>query len=200
MNCGEASQLVEWINIQGPVGMSQLLAMYDLGTSCSVIDIDLAQKYMLERSKAQFMVSTVTGRQRGSHMYTFYLINKENIRVRVQALGVKMRQEYPMIKVKVREQWRGYFKGQSFQRASGGYLGLLLGSDQSGIHPRQVSFSESEVLWKSWISGHYLISGGRNSSSQPTVNKISVQVKREPAKKVNLAAKIVETKIPAQIL
>ena len=95
--------MVEWLNIQGPLGTSQLLAMYDLGTSCTVIDIDLAKKCGLERSEANFTVSTVTGKQGGSHVYTFYLIDKENKRTRVQALGVKMRQEYPMVKVKVKD-------------------------------------------------------------------------------------------------
>ena len=128
-------------------------------------------------------------------MYTFYVINEENTRIRVQALGVKMSQEYPMVKVKVKEAWRGYFRGQEYQKASGGYLGLLLGSDQSGIHPRQVSFGKSEILWKSWISGRYLISGGRNSASYPNINKISVQVKKDPPKKVNLGTRVVETKI-----
>ena len=81
-----------------------------------------------------------------------------------------MRQEYPMVKVKVRGPWRGYFQGREYQNAPGGYLGLLLGSDQSGIHPRQVSFDKTEILWKSWISGRYLISGGKNSSSYPNIN------------------------------
>ena len=195
-NCGEASQLVEWINVQGCRGSFQVLTMFDLGTSCSVIDVGLAERNGLEREEVHFTISTVTGKQEGSGLYTLYLLDQNNIPVRIQALGVDIKQYYPMTKVKVRRSWKSHFDGQPFQKAQGGHLGLLLGSDQSSIHPRQVFFEGAEVLWKSCITGRYLITGGRNEKDgNPTLNKISVAVRRDPPTKANLSSKVVHTRI-----
>ena len=193
--CGEASQLVEWINVQGRYEGFQALTMFDLGTSCSVIDVKLAEKEGLQWEEVRFTISTVSGRQEGSRLYTLYLLDNNNRSVKVQALGVDIKQYYPRIRVGVRKSWIRYFKGQSFQRANGGQLGLLLGSDQSILHPRQVAFEGKEILWKSWLTNRYLISGGRNEQSKnPVLNKISTSIPSE-LKKANLSTRVVETTI-----
>ena len=194
--CGEASQLVEWVNVQGSYSHFQVLTMFDLGTSCSVIDVELAESNGLEREEVHFTISTVAGKQKGSRLYTLYLLDGHNRSVKIQALGVDIKQYYPKIKVNVQKSWRNYFKGQPFQKAEGGHLGLLLGSDQSSIHPRQISFGKSEVLWKSCITGRYLITGGRNEKSGNSIlNKICISVPQDNLKKANLSARVVETRI-----
>jgi hypothetical protein len=193
--CGEASQLVEWVNVQGRYRGFRALTMFDLGTSCSVIDVKLAEENGLQGEEVRFTISTVSGKQEGSKLYTLYLLDDHNRSVKVQALGVDIKQYYPRIKVNVRNSWKGYFKGQPFQRAEGGQLGLLLGSDQSSLHPRQISFEGSEILWKSWLTNRYLITGGRNEQSEnPILNKISISMPRD-LKKANLSTRVVETKI-----
>ena len=195
-NCGEASQLVEWLPVQGSEEAHPVLAMYDLGTSCSVIDNGLAHRLGLKKERVRFTISTVTGVQDGSDLYSFSILNSDNKEIKVQALGIDIRQHYPMTKIKVRKPWITHFKGQSYQQASGGYLGLLLGSDQSGLHPRQVSIEQNEMLWRSFLTGRYLITGGRNEmAGRPTINKISVAVPRDSPKKVNLSAKVTNSKI-----
>ena len=196
INCGEASQLVEWLNV-GKTGQgSMVLAMYDLGTSCSVVDIQLARKYGFKREKARFTISTVTGGQEGSELYSFYIRDSNNKRVEIQALGIDIRQHYPMTKIKVRKPWRDLYEGQTYQRAPEGYLGLLLGSDQSRLHPRQVSFGGNEVLWRSYLTGRYLISGGRNEAADiPTINKISVALPKDSQKKINLSTKVTTSRV-----
>ena len=194
--CGEASQLVEWLNVQGRYGDFQTLTMFDLGTSCSVIDVGLAERNGLEVEEVHFTISTVAGRQEGSKLYTLYLLDYQDRPVKIQALGVDVKQYYPKIKVNVRRSWRNYFKGQPFQRAEGGHLGLLLGSDQSSLHPRQISFERNEILWKSWVTGRYLITGGRNEQSEiPILNRISISIPGDTLKKANLSARVVETRI-----
>ena len=195
-HCGEASQLVEWINVQGRYGSSEALAMFDLGTSCSVIDIGLAEKNGLEMEEVHFTINTVAGKQEGSRLYTFYLLDRLNRPIQVQALGVDIKQYYPTTKVRVRKSWTNHFNNQTFQRAKGGSLGLLLGSDQSAIHPRQILFEGTEILWQSWITGRYLITGGRNEKvGNPSVNRISVSVPRDTPKKANLSARVLDTRI-----
>ena len=164
--CGEASQLVEWINVQGRYEGFQALTMFDLGTSCSVIDVKLADEAGLQWEEVHFTISTVSGKQEGSRLYTLYLLDNNDRSVKVQALGVDIKQYYPRIKVGVRNSWIKYFKGQSFQTAKGGQLGLLLGSDQSILHPRQVAFERNEILWRSWLTNRYLITGGRNEQAR----------------------------------
>ena len=200
LNCGEASQLVEWLEVgANGVGYS-VLAMYDLGTSCSVVDTSLARRCGFKSVKAKFTISTVAGAQTGSDLYTFYIKNSKGTKVKIQALGVDIRQHYPMTKIKVKGAWREYFKGQSHQRAEEGYLGLLLGSDHSKNHPRQISFSSvnNEVLWRSELTGRYLISGARNEAAKchgPTMNKIAVSPSREGPRKANLSAKVVTSRV-----
>ena len=105
-----------------------MLAMYDLGTSCSVIDLELARKCELEGIRADFTVSTVAGIQPGEYMYSFRLIDQRGNLVKAQALGVDMKQYYPMTKIRVRGTWKGsHYDGKSYQMAKGGKLGLLIG-------------------------------------------------------------------------
>ena len=195
--CGEASQLAEWLPVKVSDKDHPVLAMYDLGTSCSVIDNGLARRLGFKKMSTQFTISTVTGVQDGSNLYSFTILNSDNQEIKVQALGIDIRQHYPMIRIKVRKPWRDYFGGQSHQRASGGCLGLLLGSDQSRLHPRQVSFSrENEVLWRSYLTGRYLISGGRNETAdRPTINRISVDLPKDLPKKTNLNKKVTTSRV-----
>ena len=195
--CGEASQLVEWVNMKEGSELYPVLVMYDLGTSCSVIDLELARKCGLEGIRADFTVSTVAGVKPGEFMYSFYLLDQKGDRVKVQALGVDMKsQYYPMTKVRVRSTWKeAHYNGQSYQTARGGKLGLLIGSDIMSIHPRQISVEENEALWRSVLTGRYLITGGQNiAAREPIINKIAVSVPREP-RKANLAVKKLNTRI-----
>ena len=194
--CGEASQLVEWVNMMEGSEMYPVLVMYDLGTSCSVIDLELARKCGLEGVRADFTVSTVAGIKPGEHMYSFRLLDQEGNVVNAQALGVDMKQYYPMTKIRVRSTWKeSHYDGKSYQMVEGGKLGLLIGSDIMSIHPRQISVEENEALWRSVLTGRYLISGGQNvATRKPIINKIIVNVPREP-KKTNLSVKKLNTRI-----
>ena len=192
--CGEASQLVEWVNVVGNKGEYGVLAMYDLGTSCTVIDTGTAERYALQMERVEFTVSTVTGSQKGSTLYTFLVRNEANELIKVQALGVTIKQFFAAARIPVREAWGPYF-GRPYQISHGGGLGLLLGSDQSKLHPRQISFAGKEVLWKSGLSGDYLITGGEREQGLQTINKISVSLSPNALKKVNLGTKVTNSRV-----
>ena len=64
------------------------------------------------------------------------------------------------------------------------------------MHPRQISFSENEVLWRPCLTGRYLISGGRNETAdRPTINKISADLPKDLPKRINLATKVTTYKV-----
>ena len=188
--CGEASQLVERVSIVGKWGGFRILVMYDLGTSCSVIDIALAERCALRKEQVDFVISTVTGSQKGTALYTFLVRNESNNLLRVQALGVTIKQYYAAARIQVRDSWSSYFGGP-FQISQGGDLGLLLGSDQSQLHPHQVAFEEREVLWRSCLSGDYLITWGdkrtRGQCFEQDISVPSIRRTKEgkPCKKGN---------------
>ena len=192
--CGEASQLVERVSIVGKWGGFRILVMYDLGTSCSVIDIALAERCALRKEQVDFVISTVTGSQKGTALYTFLVRNESNNLLRVQALGVTIKQYYAAARIQVRDSWSSYFGGP-FQISQGGDLGLLLGSDQSQLHPHQVAFEEREVLWRSCLSGDYLITGGTKERGVSALNKISVSLPSDTPKKANLAKKVTNSRV-----
>ena len=89
--CGEASQLAEWLPVQGSEKDHPVLAMYDLGTSCSVIDNGLARRLGLKKERVRFTISTVTGVQDGSNLYSFTILNSDNQEIEIQALGIDIR-------------------------------------------------------------------------------------------------------------